>query len=171
MRSSGFQEQLVDLEPMNSLHIVFEQVMSEVDAEVKSCPRGDSETRAPFPETFSDPMQHASDIKSNAVNPLIAQMSSIHREPQCLQTLIGPAPFDATKVNYVLQLPLVGERSEQMAIEYLLRREAMHVDEISIRVENLDHWIHACSAGDIARKFVHNKHGLQAVTASGITPQ
>ncbi len=47
----------------------------------------------------------------------------------------------------------------------------MHVDETSIRVEKHNHWIHVCSAGDITLKFVHEKRGLEAMTAIGIIPR
>ncbi len=36
-----------------------------------------------------------------------------------------------------------------MAIEQLLTQLAMHVDEISLRVEKRNHCIHGCSGGEI----------------------
>ncbi|EQD44648.1 transposase, partial [mine drainage metagenome] len=40
-----------------------------------------------------------------------------------------------------------------------------------IRVDKRNHWIHVCSAGDITLKFVHEKRGLEAMSAIGIIPR
>ena len=44
-------------ERRTQIDIVFEKVVSHVDAEIKSCPHCGTETRAPFPETFCGPVQ------------------------------------------------------------------------------------------------------------------
>ena len=169
-------EDLRDVRPRGherrtQIDIVFEKVLSHVDAEIKSCPHCGSETRAPFPETFSGPLQYGAGIKAYALNLLMAQMISLKRVQQTIQTLIGQVISGATILKYVLQLHLALARWEQMAIERLLTQPAMHVDETSIRVEKHNHWIHVCSAGDITLKFVHEKRGLEAMTAIGIIPR
>ena len=158
-------------ERRTQVDIVFEKVLSHVDAEIKSCPHCGSETRAPFPESFSGPVQYGSGIKAYALNLLIAQMISLKRVQQSIQTLIGLAISEATILKYLLQLHLALARWEQMAIERILIQPAMHVDETSIRVDKHNHWIHVCSAGDITLKFVHEKRGLEAMAAIGIIPK
>ena len=158
-------------ERRTQIDIVFEKVLSHVDAEIKSCPHCGSETRAPFPESFSGPVQYGSGIKAYALNLLIAQMISLKRVQQSIQTLIGLAISEATILKYLLQLHLALARWEQMAIERILIQPAMHVDETSIRVDKHNHWIHVCSAGDITLKFVHEKRGLEAMAAIGIIPK
>ncbi len=128
------------------IDIVFEKDVSHVDAEIKSCPHCDAETRAPFPETFSGPVQYGSGIKAYALNLLMAQMISLKRVQHSIQTLIGLMISEATILKYVLQLHLALAHWEQMAIERILTQPAMHVDETSIRVEKHNHWIHG-SAG------------------------
>ena len=153
------------------IDIVFEKVVSHVDAEIKSCPHCGTDTRAPFSESFSGPVQYGSGTKAYALNLLIAQMISLKHVQQSIQTLIGLAITEATILKYVLQLHLALTRWEQMAIDRILTHPAMHVDETSIRVEQHNHWIHVCSAGDITLKFVHQKRGLEAMTAIGIIPR
>ena len=157
-------------ERRTQIDIVFEKVLSHVDAEIKSCPHCGSETRAPFPETFAGPVQYGSGIKAYALNLAVAQMISLKRVQQSIQTLIGLAICEATILKYVLQLHLALARWEQMAIDRILIQPTMHVDETSIRVHKHNHWIHVCSAGDITLKFVHEKRGLEAMTAIGIIP-
>ena len=153
------------------IDIVFEKVVSHVDAEIKTCPHCGADTRAPFPESFCGPVQYGSGIKAYALNLLIAQMISLKRVQHSIQTLIGLAISEATILKYVLQLHLALARWEQMAIDRILTAPAMHVDETSIRVDKRNHWIHVCSAGDITLKFVHEKRGLEAMTAIGIIPR
>lgn len=158
-------------ERRTQIDIVFEKVVSHVDAEIKSCPHCGAETRAPFPETFSGPLQYGSGIKAYALNLLIAQMISLKRVQHSIQTLVGQVISEATILKYVLALNLALERWEHSAIEQLLLLPTLHVDETSLRVEKHNHWIHVCSAGDITLKFVHEKRGLEAMTAIGIIPR
>ena len=158
-------------ERRTQIDIVFEKVVSHLDAEVKSCPHCGSQTRAPFPESFSGPVQYGSGLKAYALNLLIAQMISLKRVQHSIQTLIGLALSEATLLKYVLQLHLALTRWEQISIDRILTEPAMHVDETSIRVEKHNHWIHVCSAGDITLKFVHEKRGLEAMAAIGIIPK
>lgn len=158
-------------ERRTQIDIVFETVLSHVDAEIKSCPHCGAQTRAPFPQGFSGPLQYGSGIKAYALNLLIAQMISLKRVQHSIQALIGQVISEATILKYVLQLQLALERWESLAIDRIVLQPAMHVDETSIRVEKHNHWIHVCSAGDITLKFVHEKRGLEAMTAIGIIPR
>ena len=158
-------------ERRTQIDIVFEKVLTHVDAEIKSCPHCETETRGAFPEAFSGPMQYGAGIKAYVLNLVIAQMIALKRAQQSIQSLIGLMISEATILKYVLQLHQALARWEQMAIERILTEPAMHVDETSLRVEKHNHWIHVCSAGDITLKFVHEKRGLEAMTAIGIIPR
>jgi transposase len=160
-----------DHERRTQIDIVFEKVLSHVDAEIKSCPHCGTDTRAPFPESFCGPVQYGSGIKAYALNLAVAQMISLKRVQHSIQTLIGQVISEATILKYVLQLHLALQRWERLAIDRILTQPAMHVDETSLRMDKRNHWIHVCSAGDITLKFVHEKRGLEAMTAIGIIPK
>lgn len=153
------------------IDIVFEKVVTHIDAEIKRCPTCHEHTRAPFPEVFAGPLQYGSGIKAYALNLLLAQMLSLKRVQQSIQTLIGLAISEATILKYVLQLNRALERWEQEAIEQLLAMPSMHVDETSLRVERKNHWIHVCAGGDITLKCLHPKRGQEAMEATGIIPR
>lgn len=153
------------------IDIVFEKVVTHIDAEIKRCPQCREQTRAPFPEAFSGPLQYGPGIKAYVLNLLIAQMLSLKRVQQSIQTLIGLAISEATVLKYVMQLHQALERWEQSAIERLLRGPAMHVDETSLRVDRKNHWIHVCSADEITLKFLHPKRGQEAMEAIGVIPR
>jgi len=147
-------------------------VLTHVDAEIKSCPHCEGETRGAFPEAFSGPVQYGAGIKAYVLNLVIAQMISLKRAQQSIQSLIGLMLSEATILKYVGQLHQALARWEQSAIERLLARPTLHVDETSLRVDKHNHWIHVCSGGgDITLKFVHERRGLEAMTAIGIIPR
>ncbi len=158
-------------ERRTSIDIVFEKVLTHVDAEIKRCPHCRTQTRAPFPAAFSGPLQYGPGIKAYILNLLIAQMLSLKRVQQSLQTLVGLVISEATILKYVMQLHQALERWEQSAIERLLAMPTLHVDETSLRVERQNHWIHVCSSGDITLKFLHPRRGQEAMQAIGVIPR
>ena len=158
-------------ERRTKIDIVFEKVVVHVDAEIKRCPHCRMRSQAPFPEAFCGALHYGAGIKAYVLNLLIAQMLSLKRVQQSIQTLIGLLISEATILKYVLQLHLALEPWEKASIERLLAMPAMHVDETSLRVERQNHWIHVCSAGDITLKFLHPKRGQEAMQAIGVIPR
>ena len=153
------------------IDIVFEKVVSHVDAEIKQCPRCQAPSKGPFPADMPGPLQYGPGIKAYVLNLLIAQMLSLKRVQQTMQTLIGQLIAEASLLKYVLQLHQALARWEQSAIEQLMAMPALHVDETSLRVDRKNHWIHVCSAGEITLKFLHPKRGREAIDAIGIIPR
>jgi len=160
-----------EYERRTKIDIIFEKVVSHVDAEIKECPRCKMQNKGRFPEDMKGPLQYGPGIKGYVVNLLVAQMISLKRVQQMVQTLIGRLLSEASILKYVIQLHYALEAWEQSAIERLLQMPAMHVDETSLRVERKNHWVHVCSAGDITLKFLHPKRGLEAIEEIGIIPR
>ena len=153
------------------IDIIFEKVVSHVDAEIKQCPRCQTQTKGSFPADMSGPLQYGPGIKAYVLNLLIAQMLSLKRIQHSIMTLIGQAIAEATILRYVMQLHHALADWENSAIDQLLAMPAMHVDETSLRVDKKNHWIHVCSAEGITLKFLHPKRGLEAIEAIGVIPR
>ncbi|EQD56280.1 transposase IS66, partial [mine drainage metagenome] len=100
-------------ERRTQIDIVFEKVMTHVDAEIKSCPHCETETRGAFPEAFAGPVQYGAGIKAYVLNLVIAQMIALKRVQQSVQTLIGLMLSEATILKYVWQLHQALARWEQ----------------------------------------------------------
>ncbi len=158
-------------ERRTQIDIIFEKVVTHIDAEIKSCPQCGTEARGSFPEAFCGPLQYGAGIKAYALNLLIAQMLSLKRVQQSLETLLGQVISEATILKYVMLLHLALEQWEKTAIERLLTLPALHVDETSLRVDKKNQWIHVCSGGEITLKFLHEKRGQQAMQAIGVIPR
>jgi len=158
-------------ERRTKIDIIFEKVVSHVDAEIKLCPQCHTQNKGRFPADMAGPVQYGLGIKGYVMNLLIAQMISLKRVQQSIQTLIGQLLSEATLLNYVMQLHRALEAWEQSAIDRLLQMPALHVDETSLRVDRRNHWIHVYSAGDITLKRLHPKRGLEAIEEIGIIPR
>ncbi|MCP4210018.1 MAG: IS66 family transposase, partial [Halieaceae bacterium] len=158
-------------ERRTKIDIIFEKVVSHVDAEIKVCPQCDTRNKGRFPADMAGPVQYGPGIKAYVVNLLIAQMISLKRVQQSIQVLIGRILSEATILKYVWQLHQALEAWEQSAIEQLLQMPTLHVDETSLRVDRKKHWIHVYSAGDITLKRLHPKRGLEAIENIGIIPR
>ena len=153
------------------IDILFEKVVSHVDAEIKQCPHCRAQTKGQFPADLSGPLQYGPGIRAYVLNLLIAQMLSLKRVQQSIRTLIGLAVSQATILKYVMQLHHALAAWEQAAMEQILALPAMHVDETSLRVNKRNHWIHVCSSGEITLKFLHPKRGRAAIEAIGVIPR
>jgi transposase-like protein len=160
-----------DYERRTRIDIIFEKVVSHVDAEIKVCPRCKMRNKGSFPEDMQGPLQYGPGIKGYVVNLLVAQMISLKRVQQMVLTLIGKAVSEAIILKYVMQLHYALEKWEQSAIKRLLQMPTIHVDETSLRVERKNHWIHVSSSGDITLKFLHSKRGLEAIEEIGVIPR
>ncbi|WP_419636962.1 IS66 family transposase, partial [Thiolapillus sp.] len=143
------------VERRTRIDIIFEKVVTHVDAEIRQCPQCRTRNKGPFPADMAGPVQYGPGIRGYVMNLLIAQMISLKRVQQSIQTLIGQILSEATILKYVMQLHHTLAAWEQSVIEQLLQMPAMHVDETSLRVDRKNHWIHVCPAGHITYKFLH----------------
>jgi transposase len=158
-------------ERRTKIDIIFEKLVTHVDAEIKICPRCNMENKGRFPEDMAGPLQYGQGIKGYMVNLLVAQMISLKRLQQLIQTMIGQVIAEATILKYVIQLYHALEQWEQLSIKQLLKMPSIHVDETSLRVDRKNHWIHVYSTGDITLKFLHPKRGQEAIEEIGIIPR
>jgi len=158
-------------ERRTKIDIIFEKVVSHVNAEIKQCPACQALTKGCFPADMPGPLQYGTGIKAYVINLLISQMISLKRVQQSIKTLIGQLIAEATLLKYVLQLHNRLENWERSSIEEILARPAMNVDETSLRVDKKNYWIHVCSAGEITLKFLHSKRGREAIDAIGVIPR
>jgi transposase len=159
------------VERRTRIDIVFEKVVSHVQAEIKRCPRCQTQSKGSFPPDLAGPRQYGPGIKAYALNLLVAQMLSLRRVQQSIRTLIDLSLSEASILKYVMQLHHALAAWERAASDQLLCRPALHVDETSLRVERKNYWIHVCSAGEVTLKFLHPERGRAAIEAIDIIPR
>ena len=112
-------------ERRTKIDIIFEKVVSHVDAEIKQCPACQARTKGCFPADMSGPLQYGAGIKAYVLNLLIAHMVSLKRVQQSIKALIGQVISEATLLKYVMQSYHCLARWEQSAIEQILAMPTM----------------------------------------------
>jgi len=158
-------------ERRTKIDIVFEKVVTHVDAEIKVCPNCHEQARGSFPSDMPGPLQYGEGVKAFVLNLFIGQMVALNRIQKLIKTLIGMAMSEATILNYVMRLHIALEQWEATSVDHLLKAASMHVDETSLRVDKSNHWIHVYSSGDITLKFLHSKRGMEAIEDINIIPR
>jgi transposase len=158
-------------ERRTKIDIVFEKVVEHVDAEIKQCPICKTTVKGKFPADMHGPLQYGEGLKAFVINLLVCQMVSLNRVQKLVNSMIGEVIAESTLLKFVLRLYQALEAWELDATEQLLKSPAVHVDETSMRVDKLNHWLHVYSAGNITLKFLHRKRGKAAIVAIDIIPR
>lgn len=158
-------------ERRTKIDIVFEQVVTHVDAEIKTCPNCQSTTKGEFPEDMPGRRQYGLGVKAYVLNLLITQMVSLNRAQKLVKLLVGTLISEATLLKYVVQLHQALEQWEQSSQAQLLLSPTLHVDETSMRVDKRNYWVHVYSSGTVTMKFLHRKRGKEAIEAINLIPR
>lgn len=95
---------IVDSERRTKIDVVFEKVVTHVDAEIKECPSCRSRIKGAFPADMPGPLQYGCGIKAYLLSLLVAQMVSLNRAQKAVKALIGTTISEATMLKYVHQL-------------------------------------------------------------------
>jgi transposase len=160
-----------DSETRVEIDLIYEIAKKEVTAEVKECEKCGEMTKGKFPKGMDGKLQYGAGVRSAIINYLMVQMMSLERVEEHFKGLIGKIISQATMLKYVFQFYLSLETWEEEQIEKLIKMPVIHVDETSLRVNKLNHWLHVYTYGDISLQFVHPKRGIDAVDDIGIIPK
>lgn len=161
----------VDSERRTQIDIVFEKMVTHIDAQIKECPNCRSRLKVAFPSDMAGLLQYGPGIKAYILNLLVAQMVSLNRVQKAVKALIGTAISEASMLKYILQLHQSLQQWEQSAVEYLLNQPVIHVDETSMRVDEKNQWAQAYSSGEVTLKVMPPSRGKEAMEAIGIIPR
>ena len=83
-------------ERRTKIDIVFEKVVTHIDAEIKACPNCKSDVKAPFPADMHGPLQYGNGLKAYTINLAFCQMISLVR----VQKLIKAMACADNRSNY-----------------------------------------------------------------------
>jgi transposase len=158
-------------ERRTKIDILFEKHVQHVDAQIKECPTCHTKNKGLFPSDLHGPRQYGNGLKAFAVNLLFAQMVSLSRTQELLQSMIGEVIAESTLLDFIRRLYEALESWEEQAIQQLLSMPSMHVDETSFRVDRKNHWIHVYASGEVTLKVLHRKRGKVAIEDNKIIPR
>ncbi len=158
------------IERRTTIDIIFEKVITHVDAEIKTCTDCGATVKGAFPASMPGPLQYGNGLKAYIINLLICQMVPLNRIQNMVKAMTGVVISPATILKFVLRLNQSLEAWELRSTKLLLKYPSIHVDETSLRVDKKNHWIHVYAAGDITLKFLHRKRGKEAIEDINIIP-
>ena len=161
---------VTEIDEREKIDIVYEVVSHSVKSEVKICPSCKTKNKGKFPVGMSGKVQYGIGVKASIINFLCVQMMSLERVQEHFRGLIGRSISQAVMLKYTAQFSQSLESWELKMKEQLLKKPAIHVDETSMRVSKLNHWIHSYSYGDIVLQFIDKKRGTDAINKIGIIP-
>jgi len=160
------KRQVFDLPPQLKI------MVTEHQAEIKTCPYCGERNKAAFPRGITQPVQYGDEIKSLAVYLNQVQLIPLQRTVEILETLFGHAPSQASLMSACQELtehiqPVIA------SIKTHLKGKAavVHFDETGVRVEGKLHWLHSASTAQLTYYQVHPKRGHKAMDADGILPE
>jgi transposase len=84
-------------------------------------------------------------------------MVSLNRLQKLVKVMINEVIAESNLIKFLGRLYQALKVCELDAIEPLLKAPAIKVDETSLGVVKLNHWLYVFSAGDITLKFLHRR--------------
>jgi len=162
-------------ERRTKIDIVFEKVVTHVDADVKTCPHCKTDVKGSFPRDMHGPLQYGNGLKAYVINLACTQMISLCRVQKLVKAMFGQSLSQASILKYIWALHNALENWEVTAKKEILQLPAINVDETSLNVKSETHkgkhWIHIYCANDITLKFLHKSRGNQAIKDVDIIPK
>lgn len=147
-------------------------IVTEHQAEVKCCPHCGSENRAEFPVGITQPTQYGSDFKALLVYLNQKQFILLERVAEFCVNVINQAVGEGTIVEAYNQAVGAVEPVNQRIQQYLIETdEPVHFDETSLRVDQVNHWVHSAGTERATNSYLDEKCGTIGIDRAGILPR
>ena len=144
---------------------------TEHRAEIKECPCCHKIVTAPFPEEVKAPVQYGKNFRSLLAYFYDAQLGASLRIRQMCEEMFGYAVSEAT-VQSARQEQYQALKPFEERLEKILPQEpVLHVDETSLPVNQIKHWLHVICTPLLTFFSVQALRGKEAIHAIGIIPQ
>ncbi len=157
------RRQVIDVPPQR-LHI------TEYQAERKTCPHCQRETRASFPERVTAPVQYGPGIVSLAVYLVTHHLVPFKRAAELLSDVLGAQLREGTIQQMCARAAAALRPVEQQIKTALRQSPVIHQDESGLYVEGKRVWMHVTATGSLTQYQVHAKRGHDALDDNRILP-
>jgi transposase len=144
---------------------------TEHRAEIKDCPCCHKLVTAPFPEEVKAPVQYGKNFRSLLAYFYDAQLGASLRLRQMCEEMFGYAVSEGTLQSARQEQYQALEPFEERLKQILPREPVLHVDETSLPVNRINHWLHVICTPLLTFFSVQVLRGKAAIHAIGILPQ
>jgi transposase len=147
-------------------------VVTEHQAEIKTCPHCRQTTKAEFPAGVNQPVQYGPEVKAQAVYFNQYQHLPLARTCEILSEVYA-SPFSQASLLEACQqvAEAVAPLDEQVREHLIQTAEPVHLDETGGRVAGRLHWLHVASTEQVTHLELHARRGQLAHQDIGILPQ
>ena len=158
------RRQVHDIPPLKVL-------VTEYQAEQKTCPRCGRQNRAAFPPEVTYPVQYGQNLKALMVYLCIYQLLPYDRLCETFSDLFGRSMSKATLARAVSECSQKLAGVEEKIRDLLAGAQVLNVDETGMRVNGIRQWLHVASTEILTAYGHHRKRGSQAMDDLQILPQ
>jgi transposase len=144
---------------------------TEHRAEIKDCPCCHKLVTAPFPEEVKAPVQYGKNFRSLLAYFYDAQLGASLRIRQMCEEMFGYAVSEATVQSARQEQYQALEPFEEHLEKILPQEPVLHVDETSLPVNQIKHWLHVICTPLLTFFSVQALRGKEAIHAIGIIPK
>ena len=158
------RRQVHDIAPLKVL-------VTEHQAEQKTCPCCGRQNRAHFPPEVRYPVQYGQNLKALMVYLCIYQLLPYDRLCETFSDLFGRSMSKATLARAVSECSRNLAGAEEKIRDLLAGAQVLNVDETGMRVNGIREWLHVASTGILTAYGHHRKRGSQAMDDLQILPR
>jgi transposase len=147
-------------------------IVTEHQAEIKTCPDCGTQVQASFPEEVSQPTQYGPQFKALLTYFNQGQFIPFGRTDEIIRDLFHHSVGEGTIVEANARVAKVVQPVQEQAKGYLIEtEETVHFDESSLRVQGDLDWIHSASTPQVTCYHIDPKRGKEGIDRAGVLPK
>ena len=144
---------------------------TEFRAEIKDCPCCHETSTAAFPDGVHAPVQYGKNFRALLAYLYDAQAGASLRIREMSEEMFGYAVSEATLQSAREELYQKLEPFEQQLVKILPLEPVLHADETSVRINQVNYWLHVLCTPRLTFLAIHSGRGKEALEAIGIIPR
>jgi transposase len=142
--------------------------VTQYEGEWKHCPHCQGDTRTPFPQGVSAPMQYGPRISAMAVYLTTQQLLPRARTAQVLADLMGVQVSEGTLTTMITRTAHLLKPIEEQIKTALSQAKVIHQDETGLYVMGKRLWMHVTCTSTLTHYQAHGSRGHAALDEIGI---
>lgn len=124
-----------------------------------------------FPPEVTETVQYGPNVRALGVHLTQGQMLPYARAAELISELYGLPVSPATLLAWVGEASTALQGTADVIARQLHRAPVLSADESGLRVDGKLHWMHVAATATLTWYGLHEKRGVEAMTAHGILPK